>query len=172
MYFLKPFCHLDCSRDQPHAPAGVAEPVTWVASCSYPGGVQTSSFRMKIAYISKDLQKGLGEFVIFCASYSAQKRCFLPTVKKLCMHAKSLQSCPTLGDPIDHTLPGSSVHEILQARILEGVAMPSSRGSSPGRRSKPRERTQVSYVSCIGKRVVEKSCPVIGQGGWRGPVVA
>ena len=172
MYFLKPFCRLDRSRNQPHVPAGVAEPVAWVASCSYPGGVQTSSFRMKIAYIPKDLQKGLGEFVVFCASYSAQKRCFLPTVKKLCMHAKSLQSCPTLCHPIYHTLPGSSVHEILQARILEGVAMPSSRGSSPGRRSKPREQTQVSYVSCIGKWVVEKSCPVIGQGGWRGPVVA
>ena len=71
--------------------------------------------------------------VIFCASYSDQKRCFLPTVEKLCMHAKSLQPCPTLCDPIDHTLPGSSVQEILQARILEGVAMPSSRGSSTPR---------------------------------------
>ena len=138
MYFLKLFCHLDCSRDWPHAPAGAAEPVTWVASCSYPEGVQTSSFRMKIAYISKDLQKGLGEFVILCASYSAQKRCFLPTVKKLCMCAKSLQPCPALCDPIGHTLPGSSVHEILQGRILAGVAVPSSRGSSPGRRSEPK----------------------------------
>ena len=39
------------------------------------------------------------------------------------MHAKSLQSCPTLGDPIDCSLPGSSVHEILQARILEWAAL-------------------------------------------------
>ena len=43
------------------------------------------------------------------------------------MRAKSLQSCPTLCDPIDCSLPGSSVHGILQARILEQVAMPASR---------------------------------------------
>ena len=40
------------------------------------------------------------------------------------------QSCQTLCDPMDCSLPGSSVHSILQARILEWVAMPSSRGSS------------------------------------------
>ena len=39
------------------------------------------------------------------------------------MHAKSLQSCPTLCDPIDGSPPGSSVPEILQARILEWVAI-------------------------------------------------
>ena len=36
-----------------------------------------------------------------------------------CMHAKSLQSCLTLGYPMDCSPPDSSVHEILQARILE-----------------------------------------------------
>ena len=40
------------------------------------------------------------------------------------------ESCPTLCDPIDCSLPGSSVHGILQARMLEWVAIPSSRGSS------------------------------------------
>ena len=40
------------------------------------------------------------------------------------------QLCLTLCDPMDCSLPGSSVHGILQARILEWVAMPSSRGSS------------------------------------------
>ena len=39
--------------------------------------------------------------------------------------------------------------EILQARILEWVAMPSSRGSS-----RPRDRTHVSYISCIGRWVL------------------
>ena len=43
------------------------------------------------------------------------------------MHAKLLQLCPTLCDPMDYSLPGSSVHGILQTRILEWVAMPSSR---------------------------------------------
>ena len=40
------------------------------------------------------------------------------------------QSCPILCDPIDCSLPGSSVHGILQARILEWVVIPFSRGSS------------------------------------------
>ena len=43
----------------------------------------------------------------------------------MCVRAKSLQSCPTLCDPIDCSPPGYSVHGILQARILEWVAMPS-----------------------------------------------
>ena len=47
----------------------------------------------------------------------------------VCVHAKSLQ-CPTLCDPLDSSPPSSSVHGILQARILEWVAMPCSRGSS------------------------------------------
>ena len=47
--------------------------------------------------------------------------------------AKLLQSCPTLRNPMDHSPPGFSVHGILQAKMLEWVAMPSSRGSSnPG----------------------------------------
>ena len=40
------------------------------------------------------------------------------------------QSCLTLCDPMDCSPPGSTVHGVLQARILEGVAMPSSRGAS------------------------------------------
>ena len=47
-----------------------------------------------------------------------------------CMCAKLLQSCPTLCNPMDCSLPGSSVYGILQARILECVAKPSSRRSS------------------------------------------
>ena len=43
------------------------------------------------------------------------------------------QSCPTLSDPMDCSLPGSSVHEILQARLLEWVAISFSRGSSQTR---------------------------------------
>ena len=42
--------------------------------------------------------------------------------------AKSLQSCPTLCDPIDGSPPGSSVSGILQARILEWVALSFSNG--------------------------------------------
>ena len=66
-----------------------------------------------------------------------------------CMRAKSLQSCSTLCGPMDCSPPGSSVHGILQTRILEWVAMPSSRASS-----QPRDQTHISYVSYIGRRVL------------------
>ena len=46
-----------------------------------------------------------------------------------CVRAKSLQSCPTLWNPLDCNPPGSSVHGILQTRILEWVAIPFSWGS-------------------------------------------
>ena len=45
----------------------------------------------------------------------------------VCLQAESLQSCPTLCDAMDYSLPGSSVHRILQARILEWVARSFSR---------------------------------------------
>ena len=47
-----------------------------------------------------------------------------------CVHSQSLQLDPTLCDPVDSSLPGSSVHGILQARILGWVTMSSSSGSS------------------------------------------
>ena len=49
----------------------------------------------------------------------------------LCMCVKSLQLCPTLWDPLDCSPPGFSVHGIIQARILECVAVPSSMGIFP-----------------------------------------
>ena len=75
-----------------------------------------------------------------------------------CLVAKS---CPTLRDPMDCSPSGSSVHEILQARILEWVAISFSRGSS-----QPRDWT---HISCIGKwilyhwatREVYYLCPVL-----------
>ena len=57
---------------------------------------------------------------------------------------KVVQSCPTLCNPVDYNLPGNSVHGILQARILEWVVIPFSRGSS-----QPRDQT---LVSCIAGR--------------------
>ena len=60
------------------------------------------------------------------------------------MCAKSLQLCPTLFDPVDCSPPGSSVHGILQARTLEWVTMPSSRGSS-----EPRDQAHISSVSSL-----------------------
>ena len=56
---------------------------------------------------------------------SCEMGTMIVSISRMC--AKSLQSCLTLCDPIDCSLPGSSVHGILQSRILEWVAMPSSR---------------------------------------------
>ena len=52
------------------------------------------------------------------------------------------QSCPTLCNPMDCSLPDFSAHGILQARILEWVAISFSRGSS-----QPRDQTQVSCIA-------------------------
>ena len=94
-------------------------------------------------------------------SYSVYKSKIQTYLSKMCMRAKSLQSCPTPCDPMDCSPPGSSVHGILQARILQCVAMPSFRGSSQSR-----DRTYVSCVSCAGRqtlyhRVIAKSCPTL-----------
>ena len=53
-----------------------------------------------------------------------------------------------LCDLKDCSPPGSSVRGILQARMLERVAVPFSRGFS-----RPRDQTRISYVSCVGRRV-------------------
>ena len=63
------------------------------------------------------------------------------------VHAKSLQLCPALFNPVDCRPPGSSVLGILQARILEWDPIPSSRGSSQSR-----DWTQVPYISSIASK--------------------
>ena len=85
------------------------------------------------------------------------------------------QSCPTLCDPMDCSLPGSSIHGILQARVQEWVAISFSRGSS-----QPRDRTRVSCIP--GRRFnrwatkgspygfpnpgIKPECPVSCIGRW------
>ena len=73
----------------------------------------------------------------------------LVTLKELldlCVHA---QSCLTLCDLMDCSPPGSSVHGVFQARILEWVAISFFRGSS-----QPRDQICISCVSCIGKQIL------------------
>ena len=67
-------------------------------------------------------------FLVLCA----QRNCALSFLKTDSPFVKVIvaQSCPTLCDPMDCSPPGSSVHGVLQARILEWVAIPFSRGSS------------------------------------------
>ena len=60
-----------------------------------------------------------------------------------------VQSCLALCDPMNCSPSGSPVHGIFQARILEYVAISSSRGSSP-----PRDKPLISCISCPGKRIL------------------
>ena len=68
-----------------------------------------------------------------CIDGSGYFREFRDLKSYVCVRANSLQLCLTLCDPVDCSPPGSSVHGILQARILEWVAMPSSRESTQPR---------------------------------------
>ena len=69
-----------------------------------------------------------------------------------CVCAQALQSCLTLCDPMNSNCQGPLSMGILQAKILEWVAVSSSRGSS-----QPRDQTSVFSVSCIGRRVLYTS---------------
>ena len=67
------------------------------------------------------------------------------TTENICVENISVrevaQLCPTLCHPMDCSLPGSSIHGIFQARVLEWIAISFSRGSS-----RARDRTHVSYI--------------------------
>ena len=63
-------------------------------------------------------------------------------LKMYCVCMLVTQSCLTLCDPMDYSPPGSSVHGIFQARILERVAIPFSRGSA-----QPKDQTPFSCIT-------------------------
>ena len=72
------------------------------------------------------------------------------TIHLCALYAYSVtQLCLTLCNHTDRNPPGSSVHGIFQARILEQEATSFSRGSS-----QPRNQTHVSYISCIGRQIL------------------
>ena len=71
---------------------------------------------------------------------------FYPTFA--CLHGKSHQFCPTLCNPMNCSPPGSSAHQILPARTLEWIVVPSSRGAS-----QPRDWTRISYVFHVDRQV-------------------
>ena len=81
----------------------------------------------------------VGRNVNWCSHYD----------KQYVLRAQLLQSCPALCYPIDCSPPGSSVHGILQAKILEWAAMPSS-----GCSSWPRDQTHIFYVSWVGRWIL------------------
>ena len=88
-------------------------------------------------------------------------RMLFPCVR-VCVCVLVAQSCPTLCDPMGCSPPASSVHGILQARILEWIAIPFSRGSS-----RPRDQTLVSFIAgrfftiwVIGKSLFPSRSPL------------
>ena len=87
------------------------------------------------------------------------------TKTAVCVYMLSCFSCVQLFDPVDCSLTDRLLfHGILQARILEWVAMPSSRGSSW-----PKDQTQVSYISCIGRWALYHSIHLGSPKDWRLP---
>ena len=129
---------------------------------------------MEITQISWKLQNlCLPYFAFFCLPSGTFYLCFLfstyfakPTVTFSCsvdqcewisgLGSQSFQSCLTLYSPMDCNPPGSSVHGIFPARLLEWVAMPSSKGSSWSR-----DRT---LLSCIAGRFFINAPP--GNARW------
>ena len=86
----------------------------------------------------------VGKFFITSNTWEAQYIICVCTSE-----SEAAQSCPTLCDPVDYSPPGSSIHGILQARMLEWVAEASSRGSSQSR-----DGTHVSMSTCLARWVL------------------
>ena len=128
------------------------------SKCLQPFSVLTQAFISSDCHCSeKEGVHGkfsLWLFIQFLVSFLRAFLCYHANVPSfllpcLNLYAKLLQSCPTLWESMDCSLSGSSVHRILQERILEWVAIFSSRWSS-----QPSNLASVSYVSCICRGVL------------------
>ena len=112
------------------------------------------SCKCRLLYRCKDwwgLEKGwisMDSFPCLKVIQRGAHRHFIEFLFIVC-HSIIAQSCPNLGDPMDWIPPGSSVHGISQARILEWVAISFSKGSSW-----PRVRTCISGVFYIGGQIL------------------
>ena len=99
------------------------------------------------------MKKGTGGCWLVLGTMLVSSRVCVCSVTKLCL---------TLCDPMDCNPPSPSVCEIFQASILEWVAISSFRGSSW-----PRDQTHVSWVFCIGRRILcHLSCPGSSDYAW------
>ena len=114
----------------------------------------------------------LGKLRLWCSITDSPE--FFDLELFLCMCAQPLQLCH-LCDPMDYSLPGSSVHGILQARILEWIAMPFFRGSTQSR-----DWTHISCASCLAdglftaeppeKHLEPKKTPITRAISWKNNV--
>ena len=80
--------------------------------------------------------------LIYFKPRTSGSKCKAAVMQLVCYHSVVAQLCPTLCNPMDCSLPGSSVRGIHQARILEWVVISFSRRSFP-----PRDRTRVSCIA-------------------------
>ena len=87
-------------------------------------------------------RKPLSFWWFVTAAWDTLRHIFCQSMEHLKCESEVTQSCPTLGDPMSCSLPGSSVHGIFQATGLEWVAVSFSRGSC-----QPRDRTRVSRTA-------------------------
>ena len=101
-------------------------------------GSQSFGAEQKNAHLSSTQQREVHRRAIQCLLFLWKNR-GTPSLKVKVLVTQSYQ---TLYNPMDCSPPGSSVHEILQARILKWVAIPFSRGSS-----QPRDQTRVSSIT-------------------------
>ena len=135
---LTVFLHQNMTGPEPRAESllwrGVGEELRWAAGARWPGSrINHCTFSPGTCHSTvswKPIWKGKDSHICGC-------------------NAMSLQLCPTLCNPMGSSLLSSSIRGILLARILEWVAMHSSRRSS-----QPRDWTGISYVSCMGRRVL------------------
>ena len=115
--------------------------LTWQKECWH-----TPKGKFKQVFLTSVCISGLPKIILHLDYFGEKCKLILKSASLFYNIVESesevTQSCPTLCDPVDCSLPGSSVHGILQERILEWVASSFSSGSSW-----PRDRTQVSRIA-------------------------
>ena len=114
-----------------HLPSVIINILFPLAVIPYPHYPLICVLTLQICFLWTFRINGIGKYVVSCDWL-------------LCLIVLVTQLCLTFCNPMDYSLPGSSLHGISQTRILERVAIPFSRGSS-----EPRDQT---LVSCIAGR--------------------
>ena len=144
---LDAFTHCSKRERKPWGPWAVSEKMLWLAvAATGCWRVMWEVSKEPGVYLDRTLLEYGAVSVMECFSNS-----YLRGGQK---KATWTQSCPTLWDPVDCSPPGSSVHGILQAGILEWVAISSSRGSSW-----PKDQDSLLYEPTGKPRLLDSGLP-------------
>ena len=135
--------HLSCGPSELRSVVLTAHQISKASCAKESGRCFTDHFH--IDYISKHMHQIMYQD---CFGETGLNKILKLTPHLVPVVVLVAQSCPTLCDPLDGS-PPSSVHGILQARILERVAMSSSRGTSRPRESNLRLLSPASGVDCL-----------------------